>query len=173
MSLFVCFQVTNARHSDLLYDVIQENSAEICLNVDVIDAQQLDTKYANGLANPFVTMHIESLAAHPCTTSVKSNTLNPLWEEHFSLYAYRFFPSRLFSIFPLTVFIIHRPLSNGIDTENLIVEVWHFKSDETLRDKIKSPRHFGKFIKKIAIVSSGSHDQELIGRCTIPLKVRI
>lgn len=141
------FNMTNTRHDDLLHEVIEENPAEMFLNIDVIDAQQLDTKNSNGLANPFVTMHIESSAVHQCTTTVKSNTLNPLWEEQFSL-----------------------PLTNGIDTENLIVEVWHFKSDERLREKIKSPRQLGKFIKKIAIISSGSQDQELIGRCTIPLK---
>lgn len=80
----------NNRHDDLLDDVIQENPAEISLNVDVIDAQQLNTKNSHGLANPFVAMYIESVPERQCTTSVKTNTLNPLWEEPFSLYECRF-----------------------------------------------------------------------------------
>lgn len=117
-------------------------------------------------------MHIESLALHQCTTSIKSNTLNPLWEEEFSLYD-KISPIFFFSTDKIIVTIFDfRPLTNGIDNEHLIVEVWQFKTIGTMREKIKSPRHFGKFIKKIAIASTGSHDQEIIGRCAIPLKVQ-
>lgn len=83
----------------MLQDVNQQSPTEIHLNVDVIEAQQLDTKHSNGLANPFVTMHIESLAMHQCTTTAKSNTLNPMWEEQFSLYdkiMSQFFPVKIY-----------------------------------------------------------------------------
>lgn len=151
--------------------MIQLNPVETCLNIGVFGAQQLDTKNVNGFANPFVTMHIESLALNQCTTTVKSNTLNPLWEEQFSLYDFHLHLFRKYFFVFFLIDFYFRPLTNDIDNENLIVQVWHFNSIGTMREKIKSPRHFGKFIKKIAAVSSGSHDHELIGRCNIPLKV--
>lgn len=68
-------------------------------------------------------------------------------------------------------FASYRPLAGGsIDDEHLVVEVWHLETSGTMRRKIKSPLKFGKLMRKTATASAGSHNQVLIGRCTIPLK---
>lgn len=77
--------MTNARHDDLLVAASQKKPPEMRLNVEVIEAQNLEPKDPNGLSDPFVTMYIGSAPAHRYNTSVKSTTLNPTWEEHFSL----------------------------------------------------------------------------------------
>lgn len=38
-----------------------------------------------GLSDPFCTLFLSSSTAHRYNTSVKQETLNPVWEEHFSL----------------------------------------------------------------------------------------
>lgn len=74
--------------------------------------------------------------------------------------------------------MIYRPLLTGLNDENLIVEVWDFDPAETIGEKmtkfldIKGVRGFRKLMKEIAVTAStGKHDNELIGRCSIPLRV--
>lgn len=55
------------------------------LNVEVVEAKELEPKDPNGSSDPFVTMYIGSAPSHRYNTSVKASTLNPSWEEHFSL----------------------------------------------------------------------------------------
>ena len=69
--------------------------------MEIIEAKDLEPKDPNGLSDPFVTMYIASNQTHRYNTSVKSETLNPLWEEHFSL-----------------------PISENPNDENLVIEVW-------------------------------------------------
>lgn len=71
-----------------------------------------------------------------------------------------------------------RPLINGTGDESLVVEVWDFDPAETIGEKmskildIKGVRGFRKLMKEIAVTAStGKHDNELIGRCSISLKV--
>lgn len=59
-----------------------------------------------------------------------------------------------------------------------MVEVWDFDPAETVGEKmskimdVKGVKGFGKLMKEIAVTAStGKHDNELIGRCTIALKV--
>lgn len=75
-------------------------------------------------------------------------------------------------IFPL------RPLLNGMSDENLVVEVWDFDPAETIGEKmskfldVKGVRGFRKLMKEIAITAStGKHDNEFIGKCSISLRV--
>lgn len=77
--------MVNDRHDELLRQAEQKEPPEIRLNVEVIEAKELEAKDANGLSDPFVTMFIASSPTHRYNTSVKSSTLNPSWEEHFSL----------------------------------------------------------------------------------------
>lgn len=69
---------------------------------------------------------------------------------------------------------------NGTGDESLMVEVWDFDPAETLGEKmtkfldIKGVRGFRKLMKEIAVTAStGKHDNELIGRCSIPLRVGV
>ena len=50
-----------------------------------IEAKDLNSKDPNGLADPFVTLYIASSPSTRYTSSVKSATLCPVYEEHFSL----------------------------------------------------------------------------------------
>lgn len=78
-------QITDARHSELLRAAELKKPPELRLNVEIIEAKELQPKDPNGMSDPFVTMYIASVPAHRYNTSVKSSTLNPSWEEHFSL----------------------------------------------------------------------------------------
>lgn len=77
--------MTNARHDELLAAASQKKPPEMLLNVEVIEAKELEPKDPNGMSDPFVTMYIASSPSHRYNTSVKSSTLNPSWGEHFSL----------------------------------------------------------------------------------------
>lgn len=78
-------QVTNARHDELLSAATAKEPPSMRLNVEVVEAKELEPKDPNGSSDPFVTMYIGSAPSHRYNTSVKASTLNPSWEEHFSL----------------------------------------------------------------------------------------
>lgn len=63
----------------------QKEPPNIRLNVEIIKAENLMPKDSNGFSDPFVTLYLESKSSHRYNSSVKTETLNPLWEEHFSL----------------------------------------------------------------------------------------
>lgn len=79
------FKITNDRHEEILEAARIKEPPEIRLNVEVIKAENLVPKDSNGFSDPFVTLYLESCGTHRYNTSVKPVTLNPLWEEHFSL----------------------------------------------------------------------------------------
>uniref|UniRef100_A0A8D8CI16 Protein unc-13 homolog D n=3 Tax=Culex pipiens TaxID=7175 RepID=A0A8D8CI16_CULPI len=148
------FKIANEKHEDIIRVARNKEPPEICLNVEVIEAKELEPKDSNGLSDPFVTMYIASNPTHRYNTSVKSATLDPVWEEHFSL-----------------------PIDENANDANLIVEVWDFDPAETVKEKmnkvfdVKGVRGLRKLMKEIAVTAStGKHDNELIGRASIPLK---
>lgn len=60
----------------------------------------------------------------------------------------------------------------------MIIEVWDFDPAETVKEKmnkifeVKGVKGLRKLMKEIAVTaSSGKHDNELVGKATIPLKV--
>lgn len=55
------------------------------LKVDVIEAKDLAPKDANGLSDPYCALWISSATTNRLTTSVKKETLKPVWEENFQL----------------------------------------------------------------------------------------
>lgn len=79
------FRIANDKHSQLLTQAEAKEPPELMLNVEVIEAKELVPKDPNGLSDPFVTIYLMSNSSHRYNTSVKSGTLNPQWEEHFSL----------------------------------------------------------------------------------------
>lgn len=93
--------MVNDRHESFLRSAEMKEPPEIRLNVEVVEAKELQPKDPNGLADPFVTMYIGSSPTHRYNSSVKSETLNPKWEEHFSL-----------------------PINDDVHGDTLVIEVW-------------------------------------------------
>ncbi|XP_030370061.1 protein unc-13 homolog 4B isoform X2 [Scaptodrosophila lebanonensis] len=148
------FKIPNVIHDEVLKVVRQKQPPNIRLNVEIIKAENLLPKDSNGLSDPFVTLYLESNSSHRYNSSVKPATLNPIWEEHFSL-----------------------PIVDNPKEEVLVVEVWDFDAAETVKEKVnkfldvKGVKGLSKLMKEIAVTaSSGKHDNELIGRAVITLK---
>lgn len=79
------FKISSDRHQELLEIAEKKEAPKILLNVEVVEAKDLVPKDSNGLSDPFVTLYLASNSAHRYNTSVKTGTLNPVWEEHFAL----------------------------------------------------------------------------------------
>ncbi|CAK1555317.1 unnamed protein product [Leptosia nina] len=148
------FKISNDKHTELLTQAEAKEPPELMLNVEVIEGKDLVPKDPNGLSDPFVTIYLTSNTSHRYNTSVKSSTLNPVWEEHFSL-----------------------PMSGNVQEDTLVLEVWDFDPAETVKEKmtkifeVKGVKGLRKLMKEIAITAStGKHDNELIGTSNIPLK---
>ncbi|KAG7190821.1 hypothetical protein KM043_006889 [Ampulex compressa] len=147
------FKVDNETHERVLEQTKNMEPPEMHLNVEVIEAKELVSKDANGKSDPFCALYLESAPTRRYNSAVKPATLSPVWEEHFEL-----------------------PLE---DPENdiLFLEVWDFDAAETVPEKmskvkdVKGVRGLVKLAKEIAVTATtGSHDNEFIGRCRIPLK---
>ncbi|XP_043520293.1 protein unc-13 homolog 4B isoform X10 [Frieseomelitta varia] len=147
------FKVDNDVHERVLDETRNMEPPEMHLNVEVIEAKELVSKDSNGKSDPFCALYLESAPTRRYNTAVKTFTLSPVWEEHFEL-----------------------PLE---DPENdvLCLEVWDFDAAETVPEKmskvkdVKGVRGLVKLAKEIAVTATtGSHDNEFIGRCRIPLK---
>lgn len=148
------FKMSNDKHTHLLTQAEAKEPPEIMLNVEIVEAKELVPKDPNGLSDPFVTIYLMSNASHRYNTSVKPATLNPVWEEHFSL-----------------------PIPDNLNEDSLCLEVWDFDPAETVKEKmtklfdVKGVKGLRKLMKEIAVTAStGKHDNELIGRANIPLK---
>ncbi|XP_067210437.1 protein unc-13 homolog 4B isoform X4 [Linepithema humile] len=147
------FKIDNETHERVLEQTRNLEPPELHLNVEVIEAKELVSKDSNGKSDPFCALYLESAPTRRYNTAVKTCTLSPIWEEHFEL-----------------------PLE---DPENdvLCLEVWDFDAAETVPEKmskvkdIKGVRGLVKLAKEIAVTATtGSHDNEFIGRCRIALK---
>lgn len=79
------FKIANEKHTQLLTQAEAKEPPELMLNVEVVEAKDLVPKDPNGLSDPFVTIYMMSNSTHRYNSSVKQATLNPVWEEHFSL----------------------------------------------------------------------------------------
>uniref|UniRef100_A0A182NFR8 C2 domain-containing protein n=1 Tax=Anopheles dirus TaxID=7168 RepID=A0A182NFR8_9DIPT len=79
------FKMSDDKHGEIMEIARNKEAPEIRLNVEIVEAKDLEPKDSNGLSDPFVTMYIASNPNHRYNTSVKAGTLNPVWEEHFSL----------------------------------------------------------------------------------------
>ncbi|XP_039754928.1 protein unc-13 homolog 4B isoform X7 [Pararge aegeria] len=148
------FKISNDKHTQLLTQAEAKEPPELMLNVEVVEGKDLVPKDPSGLSDPFVTIYLMSNTAHRYNTSVKSGTLNPTWEEHFSL-----------------------PIPGNLQEDSLCLEVWDFDPAETVKEKmtkifeVKGVKGLRKLMKEIAITAStGKHDNELIGTANIPLK---
>ncbi|XP_049872647.1 protein unc-13 homolog 4B isoform X2 [Pectinophora gossypiella] len=148
------FKISNDKHTLLLTQAEAKEPPELMLNVELVEAKDLVPKDPNGLSDPFVTIYLMSNSSHRYNTSVKLGTLNPCWEEHFSL-----------------------PMPENVQEDSLVIEVWDFDPAETVKEKmgkffkVKGVKGFQKLMKELYVTAStGKHDNELIGTCNIPLK---
>lgn len=60
-------------------------AAKIMLNIEIIEGQNMEPKDLNSLRNPFCTLFLSSKPQHKYVTSIKKQTLQPVWKEYFSL----------------------------------------------------------------------------------------
>ncbi|XP_046385161.1 protein unc-13 homolog 4B isoform X2 [Ischnura elegans] len=146
------FKFDEEKHNSLLEAARAKEAPDIVLNVEVIEAKELKPKDANGLSDPYCTLYLTS-GSHRYNTSVKSETLQPSWEEHFSL-----------------------PLQKCLE-DQLNIEVWDFDPAETVAEKmkkiggVKGVKGLRKLMKEIAVTAStGKHNDELIGSHVLPIK---
>lgn len=142
------------KHDELLEKARFKEAPELRLNIEVIEAKDLNSKDPNGLCDPFVTLYVASDSSTRYTSSVQSGTLNPKYEEHFSL-----------------------PICENHKDDTLIMEVWDFDPAETIGEKmnkfldVKGVKGFSKLMKELAsTATSGKHDNEFVGGAKVPLK---
>ncbi|XP_065220608.1 protein unc-13 homolog 4B-like isoform X2 [Planococcus citri] len=147
------FEFDDAKCKSLIDGMKNKQVPKMVLKVDVIEAKELTPKDANGLSDPYCTLWISSSQTNRFTTSVKKETLQPVWEENFKL-----------------------PVASPTQ-DVLHFEVWDFDAAESLKEKVtkisdvKGFRGIKKFVKEFAqTVASGNHDNELIGSAQITLK---
>ncbi|XP_014272983.1 protein unc-13 homolog 4B isoform X1 [Halyomorpha halys] len=147
------FKIDDDKHDSAYKEAQDKEAPNIVLNVEVVQARELDPKDANGLSDPFCTLYLTSKSTHRYNTSVKPETLNPLWQEYFSL-----------------------PVQSTAD-DVLVLEVWDFDPAETVKEKmtkitsVQGIKGLRKLMKEIAVTAStGKHDNEMIGYVNIPLK---
>lgn len=79
------FKIPNSTHEEISEIAKKKEPPKLRLNVEILKAENLCSKDSNGLSDPFVTLYLESNNSHRYNSSVKPSTLNPIWEEHFSL----------------------------------------------------------------------------------------
>lgn len=79
------FKIPNEKHRYLMEVAEKKEAPEVMVNVEIIEAKDLAPKDSNGFSDPFVTLFLTSNTTHRYNTSVKSLTLNPVWEEFFAL----------------------------------------------------------------------------------------
>ena len=58
---------------------------EMHLNIEVLEAKELVPKDANGKSDPFCVLYLESQPTKRYNTTVKPETLTPVWQEHIAL----------------------------------------------------------------------------------------
>ncbi|XP_011497848.1 PREDICTED: protein unc-13 homolog D-like [Ceratosolen solmsi marchali] len=147
------FSIDDETHERVMEETRQMEAPEMHLNIEVIEAKELVSKDANGKSDPFCVLYLESAPTRRYNTAVKTETLTPVWQEHFEM-----------------------PLDNP-ENDVLYLEVWDFDAAETVPEKmskvksIKGVRGLVKLAKEIAITATnGNHDNEFIGSSRIPLK---
>lgn len=81
------FKIDNKQKEATLQKLKEKAKPKIELKCTVIKAKDFKAMNSDGLADPFVTMYIVSKneMGNKVETSVKPDTLKPIWEEDFSL----------------------------------------------------------------------------------------
>ncbi|KAJ9590096.1 hypothetical protein L9F63_016775 [Diploptera punctata] len=143
------FKMETQKHNMLLEKAKTRKAPHVLLKTEIIEGKDLKPKDPNGMSDPFCTLYLNSDSTTPFNTSVKPETLDPVWEESFTL--------------PVT----------SPEEEILNIEVWDFDPEETTREKMKRIKEV-KGVKGIKILmkevaSSGKQNNDLIGIVNVPL----
>ncbi|XP_014210937.1 protein unc-13 homolog 4B-like isoform X2 [Copidosoma floridanum] len=147
------FNIDDETHQRVMEETRQMEAPKMHLNVEVMEAKELNPLDSNGKSDPFCVLYLESAPTHRFNTAVKPETLEPVWHEHFEM-----------------------PLDNP-ENDVLHLEVWDFDAAESVPEKmskvksVKGMRGLVKLAKEIAITAtSGNHDNEFIGGARVPLQ---
>ncbi|CAL8076503.1 unnamed protein product [Orchesella dallaii] len=141
------FIVDNAKHAQLLNNARNKVGGSLVLKLEVVEAKGLKGKDINGLSDPACTIFVSPYLKE--NTSIKLETLNPVWKENFS--------------FPVV----------NVQEDSISIEVWDYDEEERVTDKIrrisevKSSKSFKIFVKDI--VSIGKQRRDVLGCLKIPL----
>ncbi|ODM90587.1 Protein unc-13 D [Orchesella cincta] len=142
------FNVDNDKHAELLATAENKDDKPLVLNLKVIEARDLKGK--DGLSDPSCTVFVSPTRKK--NTSVKSETLNPVWQECFSL-----------------------PVSNGKE-DVFHIEVWDKRGAETVAEKVrrindvKSGKSLKNFMRELTKGSNGKEKRDSLGCFKLPLK---
>jgi BAI1-associated protein 3 len=79
------FEFDSDTHKKLLKKAKSAKAPKLKLHIKVFEAKELNPKDHNGLADPFVKLFIASAPKTKQSTPVKNETLNPTFQEHYSL----------------------------------------------------------------------------------------
>lgn len=72
-------------HENHLQAVRKMKPRDYKFKVEVIEAKELAPMDSNGLADPFVTLHMATAPNRRYTSEFKTKTLNPVFDETFEL----------------------------------------------------------------------------------------
>ena len=79
------FQIEPKRHLELYNQVSVKTDPSVKLSLGIIEAKNLVSKDISGTNNPYCTFYVSSSRESPQSTSCKPQTLNPVWDETFTM----------------------------------------------------------------------------------------
>ena len=79
------FQIESKQHLKLYSDTESFPAPKVKLSLCFVEAKNLVPKDISGKSNPYCTFHTSSSKFSPRSTSCKSQTLSPVWDETFTL----------------------------------------------------------------------------------------
>ncbi|XP_022651075.1 BAI1-associated protein 3-like isoform X3 [Varroa destructor] len=162
------FAVDDEKHFELLTSVGQEKKPQSCIDVLIERAENLIAKDLNGLSDPYCMLGVQLgggeytgscdsnniLAKQVVTTTVQKATLNPVWQEKFTMDV----DDVLSDLFHLDIWDEDAEKGNIVTSASKVIEVSSIKG-------------LGRFFKQIAQSTKGSDAQDdFLGCVTIPLR---
>jgi len=146
------FNLDEGQHQQLLDIATMKEEPCLKLNLEIHSAKNLIGKDISGNSDPFCTFYLTTSPQSRDNTSCKARTLNPVWNEDYTL----------------TV--------NSVEQDQLRVDVWDFNPEENVSEKIKKinevkdSRGLRKFIKDTWGATTGKLTHQLLGSVQVPLK---
>jgi BAI1-associated protein 3 len=108
------FQIEPKQHLELYNQVSAKPNPSVKLSLGIIEAKDLVSKDISGTNNPYCTFYVSSSKESPQSTSCKPQTLNPVWNETFTM-----------------------DVANKDQNESLHIDVWNFDPGDGIVDQLK------------------------------------